>query len=326
MQTAFATTDIERRKLAARVMMGKAFAVKTPPIEQYMKRITTWLTTGSQGALVYGRPRLGKTSASRWVLSSLSDVVGRVPWIEVPIRDQPIVREREFFQHILRCARHKHYMKGSAGDKRDRLSEWLASRAIRSPVNMAVLFIDEAHLLNEFHYQWLTNIGNELDGRGCRLFSLLVGQPELMDKKRDFIDRGKEQFVGRFMIRTMEFRGLNSFNEVSECLAHFDGTSYPAKSGVLFAAHFVPLAVHNGFRLKQLAPGIWSAFERAWINSGLEGTPVIAMHYFTAALMAILMSSAKIDSIALSVPEKTINRAVFDSGYIESLQSQFVAA
>lgn len=326
MQTVRATTDTERRKLAARVMMGKAFSVKTPPSELYMKRLSTWLTTGSQGALVYGRPRLGKTSASRWVLNSLSEVVGRVPWIEVPIRDQPVAREREFFQHVLRCARHKHYMKGSSGDKRDRLAEWLAMRAIRSPVNMAVLFIDEAHLLNDSHYQWLTNIGNELDGRGCRLFSLLVGQPELLDKKRDFIDRGKEQFVGRFMIRTMEFRGLKSLEELSKCLAHFDGTKYPARGGVLFTEHFLPLAVHNGFKLSDLAPGIWSAFERAWINSGLEGTPVIAMHYFTAALMSILVTCSRIDSCSLKVPEESINRAVFNSGYIESIQSQLMTA
>ncbi len=312
---------IERTKISTRVMAGRAFLIKTPPCTTYLKNMTSWLMTGSHGALIYGRPRLGKTSATRWVLKMLPNVLGNVPSLEVPVRGQKIASERAFFQHMLRCARHRHAMGGSAGDKRDRLTEWLVSRAMRSPVNAVVIFFDEAQLLTDGHYDWLLNISNELDARGCRLFCLLVGQPELAGVKTKLIDGGKEQIVGRFMVREMEFSGINSEKDLANCFKEFDQTFYPLESKILFSENFVPKAVKNGFTLQKICPGVWAEFRNKWIDAGLEQEPVIPMHYLTATIIGILNSLVSKDNYDLDVPQGLIQKSITASGYIESLRA-----
>lgn len=312
--------ELARRKLSTQVMAGRAFLIKTPPAQRYFRETYTWLTTGALGALVYGRPRLGKTSATRWVLSALGQALGPLPWLEIPIRGQRVASEREFFQHILRCARHREYGKGTAGDRRDRLAEWLIRRARRSPVNAFVMFIDEAQLLTEHHYYWLLNIGNELDAAGCRLFCLLVGQSELMDDKQEMIDAGQEQIVGRFMVRTLEFPGIQSEDEVRQCLEAYDQTEYPPGSGKRFTEHYVPKAVSKGLHLQSLAAGVWGNFATVWRQVGFEGPAVIPMHYLGATITGVLNAVADHDADFLTVDQGTLARCVQASGYYESLR------
>lgn len=312
---------LRRRRILTRVMAGRAFMIKTSPAATYLRELTSWLTTGSHGALIHGRPRLGKTMATRWVLRSLRSVVGYVPSIEIPIREQRIASEREFFQHVLHCARHHLYDVGSAGDRRDRLAEWLVIRARRSPVNAAVLFIDEAHLLSETHYRWLLNIDNELDMHGCRLFCLLVGQSQLVDKKVELIDKGMEQIVGRFMVRELEFPAIQTFQQLENAFGEFDQTEYPPASGMTFPCNFIPQAVATGFHLESLAPAAWSAFEREWSSAGFTGRPDIPMHYLTATLTSMLDRLTKSDKPLLIVPDSIAKTCVSESGYRESLRA-----
>lgn len=311
---------LEHTKLSTRLLAGRDFLVKTPQCVSYLKQMHTWLTTGSQGALVHGRPRLGKTSATRWVLKVIPNLIGNFPVVEVPIRDQHIATERAFFQHLLRCIKHREAMKGSAGDKRDRFSEWLIARAKRSPINAAVLFFDEAHLLQDHQYSWLLNIGNELDKNGCRLFCLLVGQPELADKKLKLIEDGMEQIVGRFMVRELEFSGISSQLDLVATLTEYQETIYPIDSDTLFAENFIPLAVSGGFKLNSIGPAMWAAFEKLWIHFRIDKEMSIPMHYFTAALIGTLNSLVKYDADNLVVPQEIITNSVDASGYKESLR------
>ncbi|GBG14758.1 uncharacterized protein NMK_2359 [Novimethylophilus kurashikiensis] len=313
--------DTERTKISTRLLAGRAFLVKTPPCSFYLKALTNWLITGSHGALVYGRPRLGKTSATRWVLRVLPELVGNVPNLEVPVRGQNIASERAFFQHLLRCARHRHAMTGTAGDKRDRLTEWLMARAIRSPVNTAVIFFDEAQLLQDCQYDWLLNMGNELDKAGCRLFCLLVGQSELAQTKAKFIDGGKEQIVGRFMVRELEFSGIRSEQELASCFKEFNYTIYPMETGTSFAANFIPKAIQSGFCLQELAPAFWSVFQEKWLSTGLGHDAAIPMHYINASLIGLLNSLVSHDRSELTVSHDLIAKSISASGYIESLQA-----
>jgi hypothetical protein len=319
------TKSLDRTRLTTRLLAGREFLVKTPLCASYLKQMNTWLTTGSHGAIVYGRPRLGKTSATRWVLKALPNLVGNFPVVEVPIRAQNIATERAFFQHLLRCIKHRQAMTGSAGDKRDRFSEWLTSRAMRSSINCAVLFLDEAQLLQDHQYGWLLNISNELDKNGCRLFCLFVGQPELADKKLKFIDAGMEQIVGRFMVRELEFSGISSEVDLISTLNQYQNTIYPIGSNILFSENFIPLATKGGFVLDSIGPALWGAFEKLWIAARLDKGMTIPMHYFTSALIGILNLLVKHDTEHLVIPQEIIVEAVNSSGYKESLRILLVS-
>ncbi|MDI1309327.1 MAG: ATP-binding protein [Methylotenera sp.] len=310
----------ERTNLSTRLLAGRAFLIKTPQAALYLKLMSSWLTTGSQGAIIYGRPRLGKTSATRWTLHMLPEIIGRFPVVEIPVRGQFVASEKAFFQHLLTCIKHRHAMIGTAGDKRDRFSQWLINRAIRSPINGAVLFLDEAQLLQNQHYDWLVNISNELDKNGCRLFCLLVGQTELIEKKNELINEGREQIVGRFMVREHEFVGLVSEKDIISILNEFDHTIYPSGSDKLFAESFIPLGIHSGFKLASLGPGMWQTFEKLWLEQGLFGQINIPMHYFTSALISTLNIMVSKDKCNLSISHDVLVNAVSASGFKESLR------
>ncbi|NOT15097.1 MAG: ATP-binding protein [Methylotenera sp.] len=312
--------SVERTKISTRMMAGRAFLIKTPICANYLKVISNWLTTGSHGGLVYGQPRLGKTSATRWALKMLVELIGNFPLIEVPVRNQNIASEKAFFQHILHCVRHRHYMVGSAGDKRDALNEWLVTRAKRATINAAVIFFDEAQFLKNEHYKWLLNISNELDINGCRLFCLLVGQPELEEVKTNFIETGKEQIVGRFMARELEFTGISAQEDLISALIEFHNTIYPIENNILFAENFIPQAINSGFKLNALGPAMWSAFETLWIASGVSGSVVVPMHYFTAALIGTLNTLVDSDGEFLDIQQSIVMDAVKASGFRESLK------
>ena len=310
----------ERTNLSTRLLAGRAFLIKTPQSAFYLKQMNSWLTTGSQGAVIYGRPRLGKTSATRWILRMLQNIIGNFPAVEIPVRGQNVASEKAFFQHLLTCIKLRHAMIGTAGDKRDRFSQWLINRAVRSPINGAVLFLDEAQLLQDHQYDWLVNISNELDKNGCRLFCLLVGQTELIEKKNTFINEGREQIVGRFMVRELEFSGITSEIDLISTLREFDQTIYPNGSNKFFAESFIPLGVEGGFKLASLGPGMWQTFEKLWLEQGLFGRINIPMHYFTSSLIYTLNSMVPKDKNNLSISHDVLVNAVSASGFNESLR------
>lgn len=306
--------------LVARVLAGRAFLVKTDSGVQYYLRLKRWLATGNQGAVIYGRPRLGKTSATRWVLGMIQEAYGKVPYVEVPIRRQHLQNEGAFFQFLSKCCRHKYYKKGTIADKRDRLLESLLSRARRSTIRMVILFIDEAQDLEELHYQWLRNISNEMDMAGCRLFCLLVGQPELADKRKSLLAEGMEQIVGRFMTETWGFSGLTSSIQLKEVLIGFDSALYPKLDGIPFVSYFVPKAFQNGFRLESLYDRLWDEFRKQWNNLLIDRPIEVGMQYVSSAITNLLNDASQKDCRDLLIDEKKIQRCIDRSGFFDAMK------
>lgn len=305
-------------KLTTRVLGGRAFQIKTEPCIKLFSNLQRWLSTGMLGAIVYGRPRLGKTSAARWVLKTLPIKFGNVPWIEVPARRQNLTSERAFFQHILHCANSKFYNIGTTADKRDRLREALVTRARKSPIRTVIIFFDEAQLLDEMHYSWLVNISNELELDGFRAFFLLIGQHQLCTRRETFVAEGIEEVVGRFMTECWSFPGIGVFGEFENCLIEFDAVEYPEGEGIAFVAQFVPKAYAAGWRLTNIAKQLWDSFNRVSKSEENNDKFVIPMHYFCSAVINLLEHIRKEDNENLQLSNKTVNSAVERSGFVNA--------
>ncbi len=262
-------TTLARRRMSAKVIAGKAFMIKTPVVHQFSKFVVRGLLEGSQGALVYGRPRRGKTMGMRWVLKELRKLIGcQVPHVWIPTRGVKVASEREFFQHILRWAKCHHYREGSSGDKRDRLAELLASRALRSPISTIIMVFDEAQLLTNSHFQWILNIGNELEARGGLLYCLFLGQQELEGTKDRLIDQGMEQFVGRYMVDTFEYTGITSEEDLRLCLEQFDKTPSPENHDRRWHQLYMPDLLPAEMPLSGCASAAWAKFSA--MSKGLD--------------------------------------------------------
>lgn len=306
--------------LVSRVLAGRAFLVKTPACIQYYTKLKSWFSMGIQGAIIYGRPRLGKTSGSRWVLGAIQMVFGKVPYVEIPIRNQLLHNEGAFFQFMLTCCNHKYYNRGTVADKRDRLFEALLARARRSSIRMVILFIDEAQELEELHYQWLRNISNELDSAGYRIFCLLVGQQELKEKRKSLVVEGMEQIVSRFMTEVLMFCGLKNIKELRSVLNGFDQAVYPAENGRPFVDYFAPLAYAHGWRLENLTELIWDEYKSCWNELSIDWPIEVGMQYVTSTVINILESVSMHDNSVLDIEKSAIKECVKNCGFKASAE------
>ena len=316
-------TEVERRRLSARVLAGRYFQVKTPVAEDYADNVGEAIEVGEHGVLVHGAPRLGKTMATRWVLNQASNILGTsLPWLEVPVRGFTQYDREAFFAYLLRLVRHRH-QDGKITAKRDRLTNWLASRARRSGMTAFAIFFDEAHVFPLHVFRFLLEIDNELDSRGARLFAMLVGQDDLL-QLRDRIGSqpNGDQYVERFMATVVAFRGLISEGEVAACLRNFSTTEWPEKSGTTFAEYYIPQLVENRYELETSAPAMWAQFEAHWHNARLDGRPEIPMVHFTRALVLLLNTLSERSAqgrIAEPTPEEiveAVNRSQY-AGYVQ---------
>lgn len=318
-------SDIERAKIIARTLAGRALLVRTKSCVLYFAKVKQWLMTGNLGAIVYGRPRLGKTSATRWVIRVLPEKFGAIPFIEVPIRKQHLQNEGAFFQFLLKCCRSKYFNRGSVADKRDRFGEALLRRARRSNIRTVVVFIDEAQMLGVLQYEWLQNISNELDAIGYRVFFLLVGQHELNARQEQFILDGHEQIVARFMTEAWSFAGLKSLDELKEALRGYDEGMYPepkanqVQKSKPFLAWFIPRAFDQGVRLEKEGGRLWVAYQKVWMDLGVDGAPELPMHYVTSTVTNLLLALSEIDSADLVVSDENIMSAIKSSGFKNSV-------
>lgn len=66
---------------------------------------------------------------------------------------------------------------------------------------------------------------NPLENNALRLFTFLVGQPQLLAQKSAF--QAKEQIVARFMVEELAFRGIVSAAECAAVLSAYDHGEYP---------------------------------------------------------------------------------------------------
>lgn len=72
------------------------------------------------------------------------------------------------------------------------------------------------------------DIHNELDREGISLTALLMGQSELVHQRTAFIQTGKAQIVGRFMVHEYKFTGVKSADDLKTCFAGYDHeTEFP---------------------------------------------------------------------------------------------------
>ena len=309
--------NITGRALASAILSGGIFQIPTPVTKALAEFVAHSFEMGDFGALVYGKWRIGKTSASRWTIKLLGKLTKcRIPWTEIPFRRMSNVPEREFFAYFLMRAGHP-YKSGTIGDLKTRLSEMFIKHALASELRTYVLFIDEAQYLKQIHYEWLLNISNEMNEEGCRLFCLLTGSAKLLQVKAELEFTGQEQLVARFLLPEFEVLGIRSLDDILACLTGFNNHQWPPHSGQTIPQLFIPELCAAGFHLQQLGPRMWAEFQ-AIMNLNPSETQSVHMWYFTRAMLTYLSRRSELE-INDSDDELLIH-AVRTSGLLESIR------
>jgi hypothetical protein len=303
-------------------LLRRNYRVATAAIESFVDLVERCLRVLMPGALVYARPRMGKTHAVDYVCLHLARVRPEVLTIRMSCEHHRTDFEGSFFSSLLIAA-------GASGDvlkrsitvKRQELIRRLRERLAARKGHIVALFCDEAQRQSRNSYEWLRDVHDQLAYHGIRLITFLIGQPQLLAQKAGFQMSGDEQIVARFMIEQMLFHGIRDAGEAATCLAGYDKTRYPEGSGSTFTGFFLERSFAAGLRLEHSGADLWNAFVRAHAQAQLTGPPEIQMDYFTRAVESLLAQGNRFDDPALALNESYWTQAVEESGYVGAQRS-----
>jgi hypothetical protein len=296
------------------------YLLLTPAIEALNAAICQWIENRVPGAMVYGKPRFGKTRAIKYLSLLLLEKFGEaLPIMTLSCFDYTRPREGAFFEDLLRASGHALCASGNASAKRQRLNEYLVEKVERSSQNRLILFIDEAQQLHEQHYKWLIDLHNQLDRNNIALIVLLVGQEELVHQFSAFQLTKKTQIIGRFMVHQFHFQGIRNEKDIRICLTNYDVNSeYPPGSGFSFTRYYFPAAFQSGLRLEVYAPMVWQAFREVREENQLPLKAEIPMQYFCRTVEDVLSRFGTLEELSGELSLAQWKEAINKSGYADA--------
>lgn len=303
-------------------LVRRNYRVATAAIEALADLVEHCLRVLIPGALIYARPRMGKTHAIDYVCLHLARIRPAVLTVRMSCEHHRVDYEGPFFSALLIAAGASGtVLKQSITVKRQDLLRRMLERLAARKGHIVVLFCDEAQRLSQNSYEWLRDVHDQLAYHRIRLITFLIGQPQLLAQKAKFQMQGDEQIVARFMIEQLQFHGIRNAAEAATCLAGYDKTRYPEGSGPSFTGFFLPKGFAAGLRLERSGADLWNAFVRAHAQAQLAGTPEIQMDYFTRATESLLLQGVNFDDQALKLDDSYWARAVEESGYVSAQRS-----
>lgn len=290
----------------------------TNEINKLYEKVKTSVQNRVPGTVIHGRPRLGKSKAIDYLMCALPVDFEKLPMYTLLCREHAKPNEDVFFSEILKDVGHGFSLSGKAYVKRERLMKFLLERAETSGQQRTVFFIDDAQNLHSIQYSWLMDISNELDRAGISLTVFLVGQEQLINQRSVFFEEGRYQIIGRFMVEPHQFHGVQSEDDLMECLISYDEDSvYPVNSGWSFTQYYFPYAFEDGFRLQKCASELFGIFDDLRIQAKIKKLE-IPMQYFTRTIEFALRKFG-IDGEDLDwLHEAQWREAIENSGYVEA--------
>jgi len=293
--------DIVRpRSVDEHPLKRRTYRVPTPSIKAMIALVDECLFMFIGGALIHGRPRIGKSCAIDFVITDLRAKHPALSAYKMRWMKPQVASQTSFLASLLHTIKHPAPPKATHAALRGRLIHKLRQVADTLGDDRVVLFIDEAQHLREVEYEWLRDLHDHLEGNGVRLFTFLIGQHQLLAQRSALQAQDQEHIVARFMIEELAFRGIASEAECAAVMGAYDSGEYPASSGWNYTRFFVPRAHAAGLHMAESAPRLWRAFEDAHFKAQLDGSPEIPMKYFTAAIEAALLTSVERDCETLS--------------------------
>jgi hypothetical protein len=233
----------------------------------------------------------------------------------------PSRSEGHFFGMLLAAARHERPDSGSALQRRFRLYNRLAEMVERASGRLLIVFVDEAQRLELEHYERLRDMQDEMERRGIRMFTILVGQPGILHRKtssRQSIDTS--QIVSRFTIEEMRFDGFRSPADLKVSLSAYDESVFPEGSDWTFTRFFFQRAYDAGFRLGRQNELVWEAFGDAHRHARFDFAMELPMEFVARAVEIVLGENAKEDASGSAPSQALWALAVEESDYIAALK------
>lgn len=299
-------------------VVEQKYIVPTPSIEEMYLRVKKLIRLRTPGGIIFAHPRFGKTYGVRYVMQVLKEDYPKAVILSFGCQKKKTHSEDAFFSVLLEAAAHSGALTGSITKKRSKLNDRIMELVDRSGHNWFVMFADEAQRLDVIEYEWLRDVHDELERRGVRMITLLVGQPQLLNQKSALRMSRQTQIVSRFMIDEMQFRGIMSADDMATCLAGYDDACFPHRSDWPYTRFFLPAAYSTGFRLVNQAAALWSVFLEAHRGARFEYALEIPMQYFARSVEIALLENAEHDDYNFALTPAMWRHAVAESNFVSA--------
>lgn len=304
------------------------YQMPTNEIVTVLSSVCEWIEDRVTGAIIFGRPRLGKTYMIEFMIENIPKVLGvNVPVYHIVNLHPKIAKEEEFLETILGDVQHQFVYNGKASRKRERLINFLLERGTSNHFNVVVFIVDEAQCLEEKHYEWLMDYFNKLRKEKVTLLTYLVGQQQLSSQKTIFSSAHADQIVQRFMIEEHKFSGIKTKDDIETLLKCYDDPEiceYPSNSGWSFTRYYFPEAYATGMRLAAFSSNLHKLLKDTHRKEKIRSEFEIPMHYMVRMIKTIFLRYGK-DSIDYKggwITEAHWVEAINKSKYVQSEQKR----
>ncbi|MGE7689831.1 AAA family ATPase [Lysinibacillus sp. NPDC097214] len=296
------------------------YLIATNEIDKLCYIVGNWIDNRFPGAIIHGRPRLGKTRAIKYLIKVLpKELDQNIPMFHIRCKTHKNPSEYKFFENLLEGVGHASPELGRPSEKRIRLKHFFINAAEKSKQNKIVIFIDDAQKLTAIQYDWLMDVYNELDEYGIVLTTILVGHDELIDRRKRFIKNKDFQIVGRFMSDSYQFNGVKNEEDFKILLEQYDeGTEFPVNSNVSYTHYYYRDHFENGFRLVNYAGELHGVYLELQLEKGLQENKEIPMQYITLSVEYILKTYGFFGENVQLLNKNLFKKAIINSGYIQS--------
>jgi hypothetical protein len=298
------------------------YLIPTKEVLRLMDGITKIVNNRLPGMIIYGRPRLGKTSAVKFAIENLPTQLGApLPILIANSNSYRVPSEEKFFLDLLNDFKFPFPSKRKPAEMRRQIVNLMLEKAEKSRLRRIILIMDEAHRMTEFHYNWLMDIYNELDREKVSMSVLSVGQEELLARRTFFLEQKKSQIIGRFMTHEHHFYGLRTLDEIRLVLKCYDSpeiSAYPEESGWSYTRYFFPEGYERGKRLEKEAKNLYNLFVEIRKEFGLSSKFEIPMESFAFTIENAMKTNGSHGEQNEWISINQWREAIKLSGYIES--------
>lgn len=287
--------------------------VWTPPIEALAKAIVEQMRGDLPGLIVTGLPRTGKSSACRYIIAALAEVLGYpVACIRWRIPKDHGKDSNEFIEECASQSGVQIGKKSKKVEKRKRLIQHLEEQARMTGTHRIVLLIDEAQNLLESEYTQILHIYDLLEWNGLRPFVVLMGEPGLLTVQAEWVPGEAEKAVSRFATRRHYFHPVLAA-DFEAVLEGFDSDK-PEESAA-YRTHQGLYA--EGFRVKHLAPRIIEGLQSMSDVQGISWELQLPMQFLRGTVLHMLNYIRDCGVRPEQMPLASVNDCIIRSNFVE---------
>ena len=309
--------------MTLRRLKSKDFMIATKSIFDLYEKMDNWILTGDCGAMIYGRTRVGKTSAINYISRKLKEQYDEDFPVLIWTLTDHVPTDKSFYASIIKAMDIGEIKNRTetALQLKERVINYMRIRASATPLRRIVFMIDEAWKLAAKEFDWLMDLYNTLQNKyDVQLAVFLFGTKELLALKECLVSAGQDQIVERFMLNTHRFYGIQNEMELGMCLMELDRCTVfdPAgyNNNMKLSEFYFPEAYKEGNAIfYTLTLDYWEAFESIKLMSNIQEDD-IPMMYFIGSFLKILTRYGKCSETPTYFIEKeNIIKCIKETGY-----------